>query len=34
MATPLIQSDPNFIELQKQINTLENDMLNKSIRIN
>jgi hypothetical protein len=34
LATPLIQSDPNFMELQNQITTLENDMLNKSIRIN
>jgi len=34
MATPLIQSDPNFIDLQTQITTLENDMLNNSIRIN
>jgi hypothetical protein len=34
LATPLIQADPNFIELQDQITTLENDMLNKSIRIN
>jgi hypothetical protein len=34
MATPLIQADPNFIDLQTQISTLENDMLNNSIRIN
>jgi hypothetical protein len=31
---PLVKSDPNFIRLQKQISTLENDLLNKSIRIN
>jgi hypothetical protein len=31
---PLVKSDPNFIRLQKQINTLENDLLNTSIRIN
>jgi hypothetical protein len=32
--TPLIQSDPNYLELIRKINNLENDMLNKSIRIN
>ena len=31
---PLVKSDPNFIRLQRQINTLENDLLNTSIRIN
>ena len=34
MESPLIQSDPNYIELQTKISNLENDMLNKSIRIN
>ena len=32
--TPLIQSDPNYIELLRKINNLENVMLNKSIRTN
>jgi hypothetical protein len=31
---PLVKSDKNFITLQKQINSLENDLLNNSIRIN
>jgi hypothetical protein len=31
---PLVKSDANFVRLQKQIATLENDLLNKSIRIN
>lgn len=34
ITTPLIQSDPNFIKLQEKINNLENNILNKSIRIN
>jgi len=34
LTTPLIQSDPNFIRLQEKINNLENNILNKSIRIN
>ena len=31
---PLVQTDPNFVNLMKKISTLENDMLNKSIRTN
>jgi hypothetical protein len=31
---PLVKSDPNYVRLQKQISTLANDLLNKSIRIN
>lgn len=31
---PLVKSDKNFIALQQQINSLENDLLNNSIRIN
>lgn len=34
LTDPLVKEDPNFIRLQSQINTLENDLLNKSIRIN
>ena len=31
---PLVQTDPSFVNLMKKISTLENDMLNKSIRTN
>jgi hypothetical protein len=31
---PMVKSDPNFIRLQQQISTLQNDLLNESIRIN
>ena len=31
---PLVQNDKNFLKLQEKINTLENDLLNSSIRIN
>jgi hypothetical protein len=31
---PLVQTDPSFVNLMKKITTLENDMLNKSIRTN
>jgi hypothetical protein len=31
---PLVQTDPNFGNLMKKISSLENDMLNKSIRTN
>jgi hypothetical protein len=31
---PLVQTDPNFVNLMKKISSLENDMLNKSIRTN
>ena len=31
---PLVQDDKNFQNLKRLIETLENDMLNKSIRIN
>jgi hypothetical protein len=34
LTDPLVKEDPNFIRLQNQINTLENDLLNNSIRIN
>ena len=34
LETPLIQSDPNYIDLITKISNLENDMLNKSIRMN
>jgi hypothetical protein len=34
LTDPLVKEDPNFIRLQSQITTLENDMLNNSIRIN
>jgi hypothetical protein len=34
MESPLIQEDPNYIELMTKISNLENDMLNKSIRMN
>ena len=34
LTDPLVKEDPNFIRLQSQINTLENDLLNNSIRIN
>ena len=32
--SPLIQADPNYIDLMTKISNLENDMLNKSIRMN
>jgi hypothetical protein len=31
---PLVQTDPKFVNLMKKITTLENDMLNKSVRTN
>jgi hypothetical protein len=34
LESPLIQADPNYIDLMEKISNLENDMLNKSIRIN
>lgn len=34
LTDPLVKEDPNFVRLQNQINTLENDLLNNSIRIN
>ena len=34
LTDPLVKEDPNFLRLQGHINTLENDLLNKSIRIN
>ncbi len=34
LTDPLVKEDPNFVRLQRQINTLENDLLNNSIRIN
>jgi hypothetical protein len=34
LTDPLVKEDPNFMRLQRQINTLENDLLNNSIRIN
>ena len=34
METPLIQSDPNYIDLMTKISNLEADMLNSSIKIN
>jgi hypothetical protein len=34
METPLIQSDPNYIDLMTKISNLEGDMLNSSIKIN
>ena len=34
LTDPLVKEDPNFLRLQRQINTLENDLLNNSIRIN
>jgi hypothetical protein len=34
LTDPLVKEDPNFVRLQSQINTLENDLLNNSIRIN
>jgi hypothetical protein len=34
LESPLIQEDPNYIELMTKISNLENDMLNKSIRMN
>jgi hypothetical protein len=34
METPLIQSDPNYIDLMIKISNLEADMLNSSIKIN
>lgn len=34
METPLIQSDPNYIDLMTKISNLESDMLNSSIKIN
>ncbi len=34
VSTPLVQADPNFIKLKEKINNLENNILNKSIRIN
>jgi hypothetical protein len=34
LTDPLVKEDPNFVRLQTQINTLENDLLNSSIRIN
>ena len=33
-ASPLVQSDPNFVQLQGLIKNLELELLNKSIRIN
>ena len=34
LESPLIQADPNYIDLIEKISNLENDMLNKSIRMN
>jgi hypothetical protein len=34
LESPLIQADPNYIDLMTKISNLENDMLNKSIRMN
>ena len=34
LESPLIQADPNYIDLMTKISNLENDMLNKSIRTN
>jgi hypothetical protein len=34
MESPLIKADPNYMDLMEKISNLENDMLNKSIRIN
>ena len=34
LESPLIQEDPNYIDLMTKISNLENDMLNKSIRTN
>jgi hypothetical protein len=34
VSTPLVQADPNFLKLKEKINNLENNILNKSIRIN
>ena len=34
LESPLIQEDPNYIDLMDKISNLENDMLNKSIRMN
>ena len=34
LESPLIQEDPNYIDLMTKISNLKNDMLNKSIRIN
>lgn len=31
---PLVKADPNYIRLEEKINNLENNILNKSIRIN
>jgi len=34
MEKPLLQDDPNYIDLQTKISNLEADMLNSSIKIN